>query len=71
MVEVHKASLILSDKLNRRQLDEHACEQLLTMIGFINSADFRHALEVHKGLTTTHWASDKDWLKGIKNLAGS
>ena len=50
------------------QLDGHACEQLLQMIGFINGADFRNAMEVHKGLTTTHWTSDKDWLKGIKCL---
>jgi len=68
MTEVHKAALILSDKLNRHQLDEHACEQLLAMVGFINSADFRNALEVHKGLTTTHWSSDKEWLKGVKCL---
>merc|ERR1711991_905404 len=68
MIEVRKALVRLSDKLNRGELDAHCCSSMLEVIGNINQANFRGALAVVTGLTTTHWSGEKDWLKGVKGI---
>jgi len=68
VAEIKKASLILFDKLNARMLSPQVCDSLIQMTNLLSQGDFKSALAVHVGLTTTDWAEHKDWLKGIKFL---
>ena len=68
MKEIKNACNILFDKLNAQALSPDVCNSLLQMTQLLRQGDFKTALAVHVGLTTTDWSEHKDWLRGLKFL---
>merc|ERR1719162_1261056 len=53
--EIKKACLILFDKLNVRMIHQQTIESLIQMTNLLSQGDFKTALSVHVGLTSTDW----------------
>jgi protein transport protein SEC31 len=66
--EIKAACTLLFDKLNASALHPEVCASLIQMTQLLRQGDFKTALAVHVGLTTTDWAEHKDWLRGLKFL---
>ncbi|RHZ15093.1 hypothetical protein DYB37_009023 [Aphanomyces astaci] len=66
LAEAVKAKDALVAKLNAADLSPTVLDSVHDMAAALQRRDFKAAQQVHVALTSSHWALQKEWLRGLK-----
>ncbi|RHY28539.1 hypothetical protein DYB32_005893 [Aphanomyces invadans] len=68
LAEASKAKDALVAKLNSADLSDTVLRSVHDMMAALKRRDFKAAQQVHVALTSSHWALQKEWLRGLKGF---